>query len=77
MLLALAPGYGVKQIHSRIDGRNRKTSTISQHGSSDVGVVHLHHEGARNACAFLYLWRSIEIFILSSVKHKVMSKGSR
>lgn len=44
-------------------------STVGQHGSFDAGVVHLHHEGSRDARALLYPQRGLRGFILLSDAH--------
>lgn len=44
-------------------------STVGQHGSFYVGVVHLHQEGTRDARAFLQSWGGLEILILQSNTH--------
>lgn len=52
-----------------MDSRNGVMSAVGQHGSFDAGVVHLHHEGPRDACAFLYPQRGLRGFILQSDTH--------
>lgn len=54
---------------SRVYSRNSIMSTVGQHGSFYVRVVHLHHEGTRDACAFLQSWGGLEILILLSNTH--------
>lgn len=50
----------------RIYGRDGETSTISQHGSLNAGIIYLNHEGTRDARALFYSQRGLEIFILLS-----------
>lgn len=50
-------------------GRDSVMSTVGQHGSFNAGIVHLHHEGPRDARAFLYPQRGLRSFILRSDTH--------
>lgn len=49
-------------------GRNGVAPTVGQHGAFDVGVVHLHHEGARDAGALLQPQARLHVLILLSNK---------
>lgn len=51
-------------------GRNGVAAAVGQHGAFDVGVVHLHHEGARDAGALLQPQARLHVLILlSNTRH--------
>lgn len=54
---------------SRVYGRNSIMSAVGQHGSFNAGIVHLHHEGSRDARAFFYPQRGLCGSILQSDTH--------
>lgn len=51
-------------IRLSINGGNGIYSTVGQHDSLSVRIIYLHHETARNSCAFLNPLRSFETSIL-------------
>lgn len=50
-------------------GGDSVMSAVGQHGSFNAGIVHLHHEGPRDARAFLDPQRGLRGFILHSDTH--------
>lgn len=58
--------YGNDSCSLRMYGRNGVAPAVGQHGAFDVGVVHLHHEGARDAGALLQPQARLSVLILPS-----------
>lgn len=58
--------YGIDSCFLRMYGRNGVAPAVGQHGAFDVGVVHLHHEGARDAGALLQPQARLHVLILLS-----------
>lgn len=50
----------------RVYGRDGIAPAVGQHGAFDAGVVHLHHEGARDAGALLQPQGRLSVLVLRS-----------
>lgn len=62
----------------RVYGRDGVAAAVGQHGAFDVGVVHLHHEGARDAGALLQPQARLRALVLLFETPDISpSKGSQ